>query len=100
MQLLKEITNFCCTNIFCLKNNKVSGLTRFWGNHIFKKDPGKLEGEQWGGERTELQHVQVLWEELRIGSLDTQKHLLHFVKEPVGRNYEVTGFIAIEERIF
>lgn len=97
MQLLKERTNFCRTNVLCLKDNSASGPISFGagGVHVFKKDTGKLEGKQLGGEKAGIHHGQVLLEELRIGSLGTEKHLLYFGKEPVSRSYEVTDLISV-----
>lgn len=64
-------------------------------DHVFEKGSGKLEGKQKGGETVGLHRGQVLFEKLRIGSLGTQKHLLYFGKEPVGRSYVVKAFISV-----
>lgn len=63
------------------------------GGHVLQEDTGKLR--QGASEKAGLHRVQVPLEEPRAGSLDTQKHLLCFVKEPVGRSYEVTGLTSI-----
>lgn len=43
----KQQTSAACVS----EINGASGLTRLWGDRVFRKDTGKLEGEQWQGER-------------------------------------------------